>query len=347
MAEAIRLYIGTNQGIFTTRPKGDGWEEPTPTLPDVFSRTIASSAERPERAYVAADKAGLFRTDDGGQRWTRILEGHVRCVTIDPTDDRVVYAGTEPVHLYRSEDRGETWEDLDSLLELPEEVKKNWWFPQPPHLGHVLHIFVHPDDPRLIYLSIEHGGIARSLDRGKTWEDVSGGIDYLDIHMVATLPHSFDRYYAATAQGFFATADPAQGWARSERGFTRDYFHDFIFLQPKREGEPPTMLISTADKSPGSWDRPEHARGAVFRSTDCGESWQRVGNGLREEMEENPWAICTHPYNADAAYIGLGRQRSPTSTTPGTVLLTRDRGDNWEPLDLSIPLVLSLMAAPE
>ena len=108
------------------------------------------------------------------------------------------------------------WQELEGILKLPEEVRKNWWFPNPPHLGHILQIFVHPDATRLLYVCVEHGGIVRSSDGGETWEDVSQGIDYLDPHMVATVPHRFDRFLAATAQGFYATPDPAEGWQRSE-----------------------------------------------------------------------------------------------------------------------------------
>jgi len=345
MADALRLFVGTSQGVFTTRLKDGACETPSLSLRGAFPRAMAGAPGHPEGVYAAAANDGLYRTTDAGQHWARVLEGDVRAITIDPTNDDVIYAGTEPVHLYRSDDAGDTWQELTAILDLPEEVRKNWWFPNPPHLGHVLQIFVHPDDPRLLYVSVEHGGIVRSSDGGETWEDVSQGIDYLDIHMVATLPHRFDRYFAATAQGFYATPDPAEGWQRSETGFTRDYFHDFIFFPTARQDELPTMLISTADKSPGSWNRPEHARGAVFRSRDGGESWHWVGKGLPEEMQENVWAICRHPSDDNAALIGLGRGRSGNDNTPGAVLMTRDRGDTWERLDLQVPLVLSLVPA--
>jgi photosystem II stability/assembly factor-like uncharacterized protein len=345
MAETVRLFVGTSQGILTSRLKDGSCEAPTVSLEDVFPRAMAGAPEHPERVYAAAASDGLYRTVDAGQRWSRVLEGDVRAVAVDPTNDDVVYAGTEPVHLYRSEDSGNTWQELDGLLDLPEEARKNWWFPSEPHLGHVLQIFVHPDDPELLYVSIEHGGIARSRDGGKIWEDVSQGIDYLDIHMVAALPHHRDRFFAATAQGFYTSPDPAEGWQRSEAGFTRDYFHDFIFLPPRHANEPPTMLISTADKSPGSWNRPEHARGAVFRSFDSGESWHQVGKGLPAEMQENVWAVARHPSDPDSAFVGLGRARTGNNDTPGTVLVTHDRGDSWDRLDLDLPLVLSLVPA--
>jgi hypothetical protein len=90
-----------------------------------------------------------------------VLEGDVRSVAIDPNYENVVYAGTEPVHSYRSEDGGDGWEELTSLGAFaisesirifqsfviprdkhPEEIKKRWWFPRPPSPGsHNRHIY--------------------------------------------------------------------------------------------------------------------------------------------------------------------------------------------------------------
>src|SRR5439155_14460500 len=145
-------------------------------------------------------------------------------------------------------------------------------------------------------LALEHGGIVRSFDRGASWEDVSQGIDYLDIHVVAALPGSSSRYFAATAKGFYTSEDPAAGWVRAEQGLTRDYFHDFIFFPPERPGAQPTILLATADKTPTSWDRPEFARAALFRSADGAQSWQRVTRGLSEVLRPMVWGLVNHPF---------------------------------------------------
>ena len=186
-----------------------------------------------------------------------------------------------------------------------------------------------------VVLSLEHGGIIRSLDRGKTWEDVTEGIDYVDIHMVEK-PRGRDRYFAATARGFYSTTNLAKGWKRAENGFTRDYFYKYIILPPTSgNGDQPTMLVSTGDHSPGSWNRPAGARGAIFRSVDCGESWHRVGvgSGFPAEMPERAWMFARHPHEGDSVFAPLGRYPYPnTDAGNGTIVLTRDRGDSWERL---------------
>jgi len=358
VTDTIRLYAGTQHGLLIWRGHDATWEHVGHEFPDAVFDTIAGCASRPERVYAAVAWDGVYRTDDAGRHWRRIIEGEFRAITVDPTDDSVVYVGAEPVHLYRSEDGGDHWEELTSLLDVPEDVRQNWWTPYPPATGHIRYVFVHQDDPRFLGVCLEHGGVLRSFDRGATWEDVSGGIDYLDMHMMKTLPHSTSRYFTSSARGFFTSEDPADGWVRAENGLDRNYSHDFLFLDPTRAGEPPTMLIATADGSPGFWRREERgARAAIFRSLDAAATWQRVTAGLPEEMDHMVWALARHPSDPDAVFAGVGAtnrgQTIDTSTpasaaltdAPGQILLSRDRGESWDPLPLELPSDRVLWAA--
>ncbi len=359
MGEGVRLYAGTQHGLFVWRASNGGWDEVfSGFAPGGVFDSIAGCRGRPEVVFTTVGRDGVYRTRDAGQHWSRVIEGEFRAVAVDPTDDRVVYAGSEPVHLYRSEDYGDTWEELPSLPAMPEEVRKKWWTPYPPATGHVRNVFIHPDDPTMLYLCLEHGGVVRSFDRGVTWEDVSDGIDYVDMHVLANLPGRKDRYYVSSARGFFTAADPSQGWVRAENGLTRNYFHDHLFLPPARAGETPQLLLTTADGSPGVWRREScGARAAMFRSDDCAASWYRVGKDLPEEMETMVWALARHPHDPNAVFAGLGAVNrgeavdTPSNgsvalcDSPGEIRLSRDRGDTWERLDLRLPADRVLWAA--
>jgi photosystem II stability/assembly factor-like uncharacterized protein len=340
MAAPVRIYAGTQEGLFIWRGKNGSWEKIAVCFETGTIDSIDGPRRHPNIVYLGVTQDGLYRTDEAGKSWRRVFEGNVRAVTVDPTDERVVYVGIEPIHVYRTEDSGQHWEELAGVQALPSEVKKKWSYPRPPHREHVRHIFVHPDHPGIIHVCLEHGGIIRSFDRGRTWEDVSGGIDYLDIHHISSAPHREDLYFVATARGFFKTSDPGKGWRRAENGLTRDYFHDFVFLP----GNPPVMLVATADKSPGFRDRPERAQGAVFRSGDLAENWERVGIGewLPENMQQMVWALAQHPEDAAIVYAGLGavsRGRSADATQRGSgdILVSADQGENWERLPFDLP----------
>ncbi|HZT08856.1 MAG TPA: hypothetical protein VFC51_17670 [Chloroflexota bacterium] len=332
MSGHVRLYAGTERGLSVWREGLAGWEVVGPGIPKEPCRAVAGSRSTPERVFAGVEHDGVYRTDDAGRSWTKLLEHDVWSLTVDPTDDRVIYAGTAPVHLYRSEDSGQHWEELTGLQELPPEIRARQIYPVLGEESHILNIFVDPENPKHIVLALEHGGVIRSDDRGETWEDATEGIDYVDIHMVTKL-QGRAQYFAATARGFFSTTDLARGWTRAENGFTRDYFYKFIVVPSQDPTADPVMLISTGDKSPGSWNRPEGARGAIFRSLDSGESWHRVGAGagLPEDMRERAWSFVPHPHDRNAVFTGLGRYPYPNvDTGPGAIALTRDMGEHWE-----------------
>ena len=153
---------------------------------------------------------------------------------------------------------------------------------------------IHRDDPQTIYLCLEHGGIVRSFDRGASWEDVSKGIDYLDIHVIANFTARTDRYYVASARGFFTSDQPEDGWVRAENRMTHDYFHDFLFFDPRRNGDNATMLIAAAERIAGLLaERKPRSRGAIFKSPDSAESWNRITNGLADDLDQSSgrWLI--------------------------------------------------------
>jgi len=292
---------------------------------------------------------GIYRTSDAGSSWERIFEGDARAAAVDPSDDRVVYVGTEPVGLYRSENKGSTWEELKTLLDLPAEVKRNWKSPQPQYQGHVRHIFIDRANPQILYLSIEHGGVVRTFDGGETWEDVSQGIDYFDIHKISNDPVRKDLYFMTSARGFFRSRDPVRGWSRIENnGITRDYFHDFMFLS----GQPRVMLIATANGSPGHWNRPGIAQSAIFRSLDGAQTWHPVGDGLPKSMDKMVWALASPLNDPVQVYAGYGQSdkgQAETRKMPtglGAVWFSPEVGSSWREVKLGeVPAVRAMWIA--
>ena len=114
------------------------------------------------------------------------------------------------------------------------------------------------------------------------------------------------------------------------------------------------MLVATAEKSPGYWDRPERAQGALFRSRNLAESWERVGvcQWLPTNMKQMVWALTQHPDDPSIVYAGLGavsRGRSADANQygAGDILVSADQGDTWERLPFDLPADRVLYAASE
>jgi photosystem II stability/assembly factor-like uncharacterized protein len=328
MADQRRLYIGTDSGLTTLTGEGSNWRHFNDVLACKFVRAM-TSVRGSNHVYACVTKEGLYASRDGGESWELALAGNVHSVAADPNDGRTVYAGMEPVRLFRSPDNGRNWTELTGLKEQPESITDKWWFPQYPHESHVLSIFVDWHDPRVLSVGLEHGGILRSDDGGDHWQDLSDGIEYLDVHTVKADPLAPNVYYCATARGFYRSEQYGRDWLFSEHGIDRSYFHDLVVVP----GTPPALFLTTANGTPPAWLRKERAQSAIFRSLDHGKSWRQLGGGLPQSMERMIWNLTTDPDHPDHLYAGTGEargQRSEDGKTRGAIWLSQDSGESWQ-----------------
>ena len=124
------IWTGSDDGlVHVTRDGGENWTNVTPPdMPD-FGRVsqVDASAFDAARAYVSARLALLddfrphiWRTDDYGETWTRIVGGirddaYVNSVREDPNRAGLLYAGTNH-GVYISYDDGGSWQELNPDL---------------------------------------------------------------------------------------------------------------------------------------------------------------------------------------------------------------------------------------
>ena len=124
------IWTGSDDGlVYVTRDGGGNWTDVTPPdMPD-FGRVslIDASAFDAGRAYVSARRALLddfrphiWKTDDFGASWTRIVDGirddaYVNSIREDPNRAGLLYAGTNH-GVYISYDDGSSWQELNPDL---------------------------------------------------------------------------------------------------------------------------------------------------------------------------------------------------------------------------------------
>jgi len=113
-----------------------------------------------------ATRAGVFRTDNGGESWHTITgqlpDRYPVGLAVDPTDDRTVvvtFSGFGTGHVYRSIDAGATWQDITGDL------------PDVPTTAAV----IDPVHPSHLYVGNDLG-VFFSADAGATWEGFSLGL---------------------------------------------------------------------------------------------------------------------------------------------------------------------------
>src|SRR4051795_1849749 len=171
--------------------------------------------------YVGCRGGGLKRSRDGGGRLydLPLPESDVFSLAVSAADG-AVYAGTEPSRLFRSDDRGESWRELNALLELPS--RPTWSFPPRPWTSHVRWIAPNPHDADLLLVGIELGGLMRSSDGGESWQDHRPGAQR-DVHSLAWHPRVNGRAYEAGGGGAAWSDDAGQTWRGADDGRDRNY----------------------------------------------------------------------------------------------------------------------------
>jgi photosystem II stability/assembly factor-like uncharacterized protein len=279
------------------------------------------------RVYVGRRGGGLRRSDDGGRKWTNLgLPSHeVYSVAVSRANG-AVYAGCEPSALFRSDDGGATWRELEALRALPSAP--TWSFPPRPWTSHVQAIAPSPHDPDLLIVGIELGGLMRSPDGGRTWEDHRPGAQR-DVHGLAWHPQSPGRAYEAGGGGAAWSSDGGRTWAPADDGRDRHY----------------TWAVTADEKDPDCWyvsasTGPIQAHGNgtadahIYRRRNNG-PWERLDGGLPDPLDAMPFALLAHQ---DRLFAGL---------SDGRLYASEDGGDSWSEQRLRgdrLPAILSLAA---
>ena len=124
------IWAGSDDGlVHVTQDGGDTWTNVTPPDMPEFGRVsqIDASSFADGKAYVSVRRPLLndlapyiFKTEDFGQTWTRIVHGirddaYVHVVREDPTREGLIYAGTQH-GVYVSFDDGALWQELNPGL---------------------------------------------------------------------------------------------------------------------------------------------------------------------------------------------------------------------------------------
>ncbi|MDH5805369.1 MAG: hypothetical protein OEZ54_09300, partial [Gemmatimonadota bacterium] len=175
-------------GVYRSLDAGRNWVHLGLEETHHIARIVVHPTD-PNTAYVAAvghlwgsnPERGVYKTNDGGETWEKILfidddTGAIDLI-MDPADPNTLLAamyqrrrtgfgfngGGPGSGIYRTYDAGRTWTELTTGL--PNGIKGR------------IGLDVYRNDGNLVYAVVqadEDGGVYRSADRGDTWEKMSG-----------------------------------------------------------------------------------------------------------------------------------------------------------------------------
>lgn len=175
---------------------GTGSSVPLPTVQSLALGPESLDAE----VLFASARGRLFRSADGGRRWTggetSIDSEYTVTVAVDPLEPGTAYAGTMGGGVFKSADHGRTWSRAGSELQ---------------DTG-VRCIAVTSSGPRTLYAGTD-GGLFVSSSGGARWTPMPG-LAHLIVYAVAVDPADPRRLFAGTEDGLRESADAGGSWTR-------------------------------------------------------------------------------------------------------------------------------------
>ena len=330
------------------------------------------------RAVYIGTAEGLYAAElNGGLAAPRILglqgKGGMRCpVVIDRGDPRRLYAGTAQAGVFRSEDGGTSWREINEGI----IYKEIWWIEQHPKTGELYA----GTGPASVFKSVDGGDTwtdcpqLRSLPETKEWtfpppphiahvkglaltpddptrifgaveegwiiRSTDGGTTWEDIkagtefdsHSVAVMPDDPRVVISTSGTGIYKSIDGGDRFTDANAGMTEHYMTQ-IAVHPSR---PKVLLTAAAAVPPPGWRRPQGAEAGFYRSADQGESWERLRGGVPEHIPAAPRFVAGDSDKADRFLIGMN---------DGSVWMTDDCGESFRTALSGLPPVTSLRVA--
>ena len=297
-------------------------------------------------AAVGTSK-GLFFIDGEEQRGPYFGDEQFPAVAVRP--DGLVLAASVSEHWgptwRRSEDFGRTWTEHDErVVAFPEGLEwTDHWSQQTLKAALVqvwqIHLASHG---RTVHAGVEPAALFRSDDDGRTFDLVRGMWDHPDrpqwypgggglaLHTILVDPTDERRLHVAVSTGgVYRSDDGGTTWRARNQGITGG-----IGVDPDSEFGQCVHKVVRDGADPDTLYLQNH--GGVFRSTDRGDTWTSIAEGLPSDFG---FPMVAHPTRARTAYAIPLDAEGGRITPDGKcrVYRTSDGGDSWHALSKGLP----------
>jgi photosystem II stability/assembly factor-like uncharacterized protein len=350
---------GGTAGVLRTTDSGATWHLTLAAGPGDEFDSIAVSALDPDSVLAATSAGSVFRSTDGGVSWTAASGApQIALLARDPADPSIVYGAGQPgkltalANLYRSRDGGLTWTEIPT-----------------PYEG-----VVHPRGPVTVALAVleDHTvldsgpdeGAFVSEDSGNTWRPSNRGLpgNTGGISMVGNVLADFDsgtgKLHSSAGHGHsWQLRNACVGAPAHACGAVLDFaiaatttptlylsgltIHSWWSLKSTDLGAtwislPLPLVVFVVDPADSATVfAPTYMGGELYRTSDSGESWNRIAPDLFPSAEQADEAVRVFPLGRER-YLAVRFRNDPTATEE--IFLSRDRGDQWTPVSgVSIP----------
>jgi hypothetical protein len=398
----MKLLVGTKKGgfIYSSDRNREKWEVSEPILPGwTFFHMAPDLRGDMPRFYAAANHwawgPSVAKSTDLGETWDYTSEGLAfppdmkspsepppgapgewqntapgvignvwTAVPGHDSEPGVVFAGTQPAGLFRSEDWGKSWRPVEGINRHP---YRKYWTGTGGGDSCIHSIHVDPRDSKRIYLCVGAGGSYKSKDNGETWElfshnaiatdpdalrliqqfaveGMDPSIDFgpfdrdpagqNELHKMRVDMKNPDRIWGMAHWGVFRSDDSGDNWIDVTEGLPS--FHGFPIAVTRRD--PDAVFVVPLDWGKDNF-RVAPGQFTVFRTRDAGKSWEALTKGLpgpHDYQSAYREALDTDGADPEGVYVG---------TSNGEIYGSIDGGDSWRRLPGTLPPILSVTCA--
>lgn len=360
---ALGSLWGPNEerGLFRTTDGGETWQrllrpsrytgvvevQMHPQDPDIL---FAATFQRERRMWSmvgGGDEGGLWRSDDGGESWTRVGGGFPTGpvgrvgVTFCPNHPNTMYAtavgpdgGT-----FRSTDGGETWERRN------EEVQSHWYYGE---------VYCDPENPDKVYVPMTP--LLMSEDGGETFKNIAEEQVHADNHTFWINPDDPDHLMVGNDGGVYISRDGGETWEWQSNLPVMQLYTVAVDMQE------PFYHVYGGTQDNGSWSGPIGTRygdgisNADFRFLSSGDGFYAVADptdpdiiysqsqygvlyrtdrqsGAQKRIQ--PWQpqegeFPPYRWNWSAPLVISPHDPKTLYFAANVVFRSRDQGDTWE-----------------
>ena len=356
-----RILVSTRKGLFEiVRKSGGGWSvADSAFLGDNVTLALHDARDGTDYAALNHGHFGvkLQRRGKGGA-WTEItcpaypakpegledLDGWGKPVkwttqmiwSLEPggaDEPGTLWAGTMPGGLFRSRDRGQTWEMMDNLWRMPE---RNKWLGGGADIPGIHSICVDPRSSQTVRVAISCGGVWVTEDGGGSWRQSAHGMRFddgptaadpetQDPHMMVQSPSHPERFWVQHHCGIWKSTDNAKSW--HEVKAKPSSFGFGVVVHPKNP--------DVAWFVPGIKDEkryPVDGKLVVTRTRDGGKTFDILSNGLPQDNAYD--IVFRHALDGDET-----GDRLAFGSTTGNLWVSENQGDAWTAVSTTLPPV--------
>ncbi|MFC3107685.1 WD40/YVTN/BNR-like repeat-containing protein [Undibacterium arcticum] len=367
-----RALLGTRKGLFELQrckgnTKGSGnhsWQIAASSFVG-DPVTMMLSDPRDGSLYVALNLGHfgvkLHRRDAGASDWTEIA---VPAYPPQPPGDPakpdvawklsliwalaaggfdeagVLWAGTLPGGLFRSNDRGDSWQLVEALWNVP---GRSEWFGGGYDTPGIHSICVDPRDSRHVLVGISCGGAWVTRDGGASWAPSAAGMraSYMppereddqniqDPHRIVQCGVAPDVLWCQHHNGIWRSTDGGANWLRQGQNNTVSDFGFAVAVHP-HDPECAWFVPAQADQK----RIPIDAALSVSRTRDGGQSFESLRSGL-------PQTHCYDLIYRHGLAVDDDGQHLMMGSTSGGLWSSDDGGDSWHTVSTTLPPIYAV-----